>query len=41
MYPSNYLLKGSSKEDIEIPENDLDAAYTTKSLYRGLVKYYA
>lgn len=40
-WSSNYLKKGATQEDIEIAEEDLDAAYTTKNLYRGIVKYYA
>ena len=41
MWPSNYLKKDPNAEDIEIKEENLDAAYTTKNLYRGIVKYYA
>ena len=41
LWASNYLKKGTKREDIEINENDLDNAYTTKNLYRGIIKYYA
>ena len=41
LWPSNYLQKVATKEDIELDEHDLDSMYTTKNLYRGLVKYYA
>jgi hypothetical protein len=40
-WSSNYLLKDSSQEDIEIAEEGLDAMQTTKNLYRGIIKYYA
>jgi carbonic anhydrase/acetyltransferase-like protein (isoleucine patch superfamily) len=41
MWPSNYLLKPSSKEDVELKEEDLQAQYITKNLYRTMVKTYA
>lgn len=41
MWASNYLKKPASAEDIEPEEQDLDAMYTTKNLYRGIIKYYA
>lgn len=41
MWPSNYLLKGASKEDVEPSEASLQAQYTAKNQFRGLVKYYA
>lgn len=41
MWNSNYLLKPATQEDVEIAEEDLDNAYTTKNLFRGIVKYYA
>ena len=41
LWPSNYLLKESTAEDVEPLTEDLEAAYTTKNLYRGMVKYYA
>lgn len=40
-WSNNYLLKGSTQEDIEPSENDLMTQYTTKNLYKGIVKYYA
>jgi hypothetical protein len=40
-WPSNYLHKPSTQEDIEVAEGDTMATYTTKNLYRGLVKFYA
>ena len=41
LWNSNYLLKEATKDDIELSEEDLDGMYTTKNLYKGLVKYYA
>ena len=41
MWPSNYLLKESTAEDVEPATEDLDAMYTTKNLFRGIVKYYS
>ena len=41
MWPSNYLQKESTAEDLEAAEEDTEAQYTTKNLYRGIVKYYA
>ena len=38
---SNYLLKRSTKEDLEPSENDIDGQYTMKNIYKGIVKYYA
>jgi hypothetical protein len=40
-WPSNYLLKEPTHEDLEVSEDNLDAMYTAKNLYRGLIKYYA
>ena len=40
-WPSNYLLKGSTADDLEMSENDLESLYTSKNLYRGIAKYYA
>jgi gamma-carbonic anhydrase len=41
MWPSNYLKKEPTAEDIELSEENMDATYTTKNLYRGIIKYYA
>ena len=41
LWPTNYLQKPSSQEDIEISEENLEGAYTTKNLYKGMIKYYA
>lgn len=41
LWNSNYLLKPATKEDIEMSEDTLDAMYTTKNLYKGIIKYYA
>jgi hypothetical protein len=41
MWSTNYLKKESTAEDIEAAEEQLDAQYTTKNLYRGIIKYYA
>lgn len=41
MWPSNYLLKEPTHEDLEVSEDNMEAMYTAKNLYRGLVKYYA
>jgi hypothetical protein len=41
MWPSNYMLREPTHEDIEVSEDNMEAMYTAKNLYRGLVKYYA
>ena len=41
LWPSNYLKKEPTQEDIELREDDLDSMYTAKNLYRGIIKYYA
>jgi hypothetical protein len=41
MWASNYLQKSATQEDVEMSQEDLDNQYTTKNLYRGIVKYYA
>lgn len=41
MWPSNYLDKPTTQEDIEITETEFDNTSTTKDMYKGLVKYYA
>lgn len=41
LWPTNYLQKPSTQEDIELKEENLDSMYTTKNLYRGIAKYYA
>ena len=40
-WPSNYLDKPSTKEDLELVDENCEALYTTKDLYRGIVKFYA
>ena len=40
MWPSNYLLKSSSKNDVDVEDGDLQAQYVTKNYNRGMVKYY-
>lgn len=40
-WSSNYLKKTSEAGDVDIDENDLNNAYVTKNLYRGIIKYYA
>ena len=39
-WPSNYLLKPSTREDVELREEDIRTSYITKNLYKGLVKHY-
>ena len=41
MWPSNYLQKPTTQEDIDLKDDEMDSMYTTKNLYRGIVKYYA
>ena len=41
VWPSNYLEKESSKEDVEPSFEELEGMYTTKNLYRGIAKYYS
>ena len=41
MWPSNYLLKGTKREDVEIDENDMRNAYAHADVYKDVVKYYA
>ena len=41
MWPSNYLQKATTQEDIDLKDDEMDSMYTTKNLYRGIVKYYA
>jgi carbonic anhydrase/acetyltransferase-like protein (isoleucine patch superfamily) len=40
-WPSNYLLQGAHNEDVETKEQDIEGAYTTKNLHKGLIKYYS
>ncbi len=40
MWPSNYLLKSSTKSDVDVEDGDLQAQYVTKNYNRGMVKYY-
>lgn len=40
-WPSNYLLKGSSFEDIEPNQNDLGPSYIDKDIFIGVAKLYA
>lgn len=41
LWPSNYLKKEPTQEDVELREDDIDSMYTAKNLYRGIIKYYA
>ena len=41
LWSNNYLDKPATQEDIEMKEEDTDTMYTTKNLYRGIIKYYA
>jgi len=40
-WPTNYLQKPSTFEDIELSNDDAEGQYTTKNLYRGIIKHYA
>jgi hypothetical protein len=40
-WPSNYLLKPATKNDYDPDENELVNAFTAKTMYTGMVKYYA
>ena len=41
LWPTAYLQKPSTQEDIEVREEDIQGMYTTKNLYKGVIKYYA
>lgn len=41
LWSSNYLQKPASQDDIEMQEDDMEGAYTTKNIYKGILKYYA
>jgi len=41
MWSSNYLKKEPTHEDIELREDKLESTYTSKNVYRGIIKYYA
>jgi carbonic anhydrase/acetyltransferase-like protein (isoleucine patch superfamily) len=41
MWPSNYLQRESTQEDVSLEDNELDQMATTKNLFRGIIKYYA
>lgn len=40
-WPSNYLKKPITQEDVDMREDEMDTQYTTKNLFRGIIKYYA
>ena len=40
-WPSNYLLKEPTREDVEIQEDMISANYISRNMHRGIAKYYA
>jgi len=41
MWPTNYLQRENTQEDVALEDNELDQMSTTKNLFRGIIKYYA
>jgi carbonic anhydrase/acetyltransferase-like protein (isoleucine patch superfamily) len=41
MWNSSYMKRDPTHEDIEVSEENMESTYTTKNLYRGIIKYYA
>lgn len=41
VWPSNYLQKPSTREDLELIEDECEGQYTAKNIYRGVIKTYS
>jgi carbonic anhydrase/acetyltransferase-like protein (isoleucine patch superfamily) len=41
MWPSNYLQRETTSEDVNLEQEDLSTMQTTKNPFRGVIKYYA